>query len=150
MSHTSESLQAAFKYLFPNEVPALKELARSLPINPVVINIGAGAGTSGLAFLESRPDLYLITIDIRAADSPLGCLAAEERVLKDAGLWGDRNRQIWSSSINAGWTWQYTDDKVDMVFIDGEHSYEDCKGDIEAWLPNIKPGGIIAIHNYGS
>lgn len=35
-----------------------------------------------------------------------------------------------------------------MVFIDADHSYEACKGDIEAWLPNIKPGGIIALHDY--
>lgn len=162
MSHTSESLQAAFRYLFPAEVPALKELARSLPPNPVVVNLGAGSGTSGLAFMESRPDLFLYTIDIQKDNSPFGCLFAEEQVLKAAGLWDGRNSQLHGDSKKFGQVWRevrsiVSIDRMDMgpaypladlVFIDGDHSYEGCKGDIEAWLPNIKPGGLIAIHDY--
>jgi len=36
---------------------------------------------------------------------------------------------------------------VDMVFIDAGHDYEECKSDIEAWLPKCKR--IIAGHDYG-
>jgi predicted O-methyltransferase YrrM len=163
LAHDSISLQKAFKYLFPAEVPALKDLARSLPPNPVVINIGAGAGTSGLLFMESRPDLFLYTIDIQRDNSPFGCLFAEEQVLRAAGF-GDYPRrwmQFHGDSKEYGKGWQslclklfdnvrmgIATHKVDFVFIDGDHSYEGCKGDIEAWLPNIKPGGIIAIHDY--
>lgn len=158
MAYSSESLQAAFKYLFIAEVPALKELARSLPPNPIVVNIGAGSGTSGLAFMESRPDLFLYTIDIQKDNSPFGCLYAEEQVLKEAGLWDDsRNQQLWGDSQYVGRSWSehmgeidhgYSIESVDLVFIDGDHSYEGCAGDIEAWLPNIKSGGILAIHDY--
>ena len=35
-----------------------------------------------------------------------------------------------------------------MVFIDGDHSYAGCKADIKAWLPHIKPGGLLVIHDY--
>lgn len=34
------------------------------------------------------------------------------------------------------------------VLIDGDHRYEACKADIEAWLPKVKPGGWIAGHDY--
>lgn len=34
----------------------------------------------------------------------------------------------------------------DMVFIDAGHTYEDCKNDIEAWLPKAKK--LIAGHDY--
>lgn len=147
----AEGLRQAFHYLYQDELPALQELARLLPPNPVVVNIGAGAGTSGLALLESRPDLYLITIDIQKESSPFGCLAGEEEQLKLAGLWGERNRQIHGDSKDVGRRWfsiAYDGRQVDMVFIDGDHSYEGAKGDIEAWLPLIKPGGIMAVHDY--
>jgi hypothetical protein len=35
-----------------------------------------------------------------------------------------------------------------MVFIDGDHSYEGCKADIEMWTPHIRHEGIVAIHDY--
>ena len=160
MPHDSLSLQAAFKYLFIEEVHALKELAQSLSANPVVVNIGAGSGTSGLAFMESRK-LFLYTIDTQLEDSPLGCLQAEERVLWEAG------HLYKSFDLNSGYQQYHADskevakqwdlltthvpwhNKVDMVFIDGDHSYNGCKGDILAWLPNIKPGGIMAVHDFG-
>jgi predicted O-methyltransferase YrrM len=164
MSHTSETLQAAFRYVFPAEVPALKELAQSLPPNPVVVNLGAGAGTSGLIFMESRPDLFLYTIDIQREDSPFGCLYAEEQVIKEAGYtYNDlhqfpfnRGYQLHGESGLIGKDWQslqtsalyHNHRQVDMVFIDADHTYNGCKGDIEAWLPNIKPGGILTVHDY--
>jgi predicted O-methyltransferase YrrM len=44
---------------------------------------------------------------------------------------------------------QYTHDSLDFVFIDGDHRYECVLADIQAWLPKVKAGGIIAGHDYG-
>jgi predicted O-methyltransferase YrrM len=38
---------------------------------------------------------------------------------------------------------------VHMVFIDGDHRYEQVKRDIEVWLPKIRSGGVLAGHDYG-
>lgn len=148
--HTSYSVAAWTQYLFLDEVDALKMLALSLPTLPHVVNIGAGNGTSGLAFMEARDDLHLYTIDIQLESSPYGCLAGEEAVFRSAGFWGQpRHTQIHGDSKEVGKSWlkQYGI-QVDMVFVDGGHQYHEAKGDIETWLPLIKPGGIMAVHDY--
>lgn len=36
---------------------------------------------------------------------------------------------------------------LDFVYLDGDHSYEGVKTDLETWWEGIKPGGIIAGHD---
>lgn len=43
---------------------------------------------------------------------------------------------------------QFSDRSLDGVFIDGSHEYEDVKNDILAWAPKVRPGGILAGHDY--
>lgn len=40
------------------------------------------------------------------------------------------------------------DASLDFVFIDGDHSYEGVRQDIDLWLPKIRGGGIISGHDY--
>jgi predicted O-methyltransferase YrrM len=40
------------------------------------------------------------------------------------------------------------DGTQDFVFIDGDHSYEGAKRDIDAWRSKVRPGGILAGHDY--
>lgn len=40
-------------------------------------------------------------------------------------------------------------DQIDLLFIDGDHSYEGCRSDIESWLPHLKPGSLLIMHDYG-
>lgn len=145
---TARQLRDDFRYLFRDEVGALEQLAVSLPPNPVVVNIGAGAGTSGLLFLQSRPDLVLHTIDIENRDSPLGSLYSERAVMEQAGLAdqaGVRWHQWHANSQQLCYQWGI---ECHLLFIDGDHSYEGCKNDICGWGPLVKPDGIIAVHDY--
>ena len=38
---------------------------------------------------------------------------------------------------------------LDMLFIDGDHSYEGVKADWEAYKDFLKPGAIVVFHDYG-
>merc|ERR1711957_462179 len=39
-------------------------------------------------------------------------------------------------------------DQFDFVFIDGPHTYRNVRNDLEMWAPRIRPGGIIAGHDF--
>ena len=40
------------------------------------------------------------------------------------------------------------DNSIDVIYIDGDHSYEGCKSDLENALPKMRKGGIIMGHDY--
>jgi hypothetical protein len=42
----------------------------------------------------------------------------------------------------------FADSSLDFVFIDARHTYEAAREDIAAWWPKVKPGGLIAGHDY--
>lgn len=145
--HTPQSLNAAFGYLYPPEIDELTRLCRSLPSRPRVVNIGAGAGVSGAVIMASRPDLHMTTIDLVLESDPNGCLVGEQKALQDCGLldW-TRYAQVHGDSSSIGMNWDKA--KLDLVFIDAEHSYHGCKADIMAWTQHVLPGGLLSIHDY--
>lgn len=43
---------------------------------------------------------------------------------------------------------QVPDKSLDFVFVDANHYYPHVKLDIEAWLPKLKPSGLMCGHDY--
>lgn len=39
------------------------------------------------------------------------------------------------------------DGEVDLLFVDGDHSYEGAAADLERWSPLVRPGGHLVIHD---
>ncbi len=45
---------------------------------------------------------------------------------------------------------RFADDSFDVVFIDGDHRYEAVVRDLCIARRVVKPGGVIAVHDYGN
>jgi hypothetical protein len=42
---------------------------------------------------------------------------------------------------------RFDDESIDLLHIDGYHTYEAIKGDFESWYPKVRPGGVILLHD---
>lgn len=142
MLNQTEHVAVHYNYLTIMEVRALRSWALKLGADArLAINIGAGAGTSALALLEGNPKLRVISIDINPRQ-----LELEREALLDARIHEGRHTQILNDSAIEGRSWSNV---VDLVFVDGDHTYNQVKADIQAWLPHIRKGGILCGHDYG-
>lgn len=43
---------------------------------------------------------------------------------------------------------QFEDNSLDFVYIDAQHHYEAVIEDLTLWAPKVRPGGVIAGHDY--
>ena len=152
---SAKFLGKTFGYLYPKEIELLDRLVKMLPKDPLVVNIGAGVGTSGLAILEARKDSFLVTVDLHDRVRPEGALGNERAQMKRSKFL-QRRAEICSDSTIAGknW-WEHKEEpwwrrKVDMVFHDAVHDETTLTTEIEAWLPRVRAKGIIAVHDYES
>lgn len=54
-------------------------------------------------------------------------------------------RQGWSTEVAA----TVPDGSLDVVYIDGNHVLPHVIADLAAWAPKVRPGGLVAGHDYG-
>lgn len=54
-------------------------------------------------------------------------------------------RLIPSTTIEAAQCWR---EPIDYLYIDADHAYESVLADLEAWMPHVKPGGLIVGDDY--
>jgi predicted O-methyltransferase YrrM len=43
---------------------------------------------------------------------------------------------------------RYADRSLDFVFIDADHTTPKVTADVQAWLPKVKSGGVLAGHDW--
>ncbi len=99
----------------------------AIPENGVYLEIGVNRGKSlYIARKVSKPSVKVYGVDLRP----------DPKVKGTTFMQGD------SKILPKGW-----DTKIDVLFIDGDHTYEGCKADIEVWSPFVKDGGVILFHD---
>jgi predicted O-methyltransferase YrrM len=148
-------------YLAPQDVKFLFSIAVQAPVNAAILEVGSWMGGSSIAFangLMAKKNLGSVIYAIDTwGGSPehkeLDCIKDDtmyEMFLKNIhdNLADLFVRPIRSSSVGA--SSRFKDNSLDIVFIDGDHSYEACLEDLTVWYPKVKQGGLIIGHDYWS
>lgn len=134
----AENIAMEYGMMSPEEVRLLKRMVRELPINPIIVNIGAGFGTSAAAMLEERSDAFIFSVD--REEKPV-----ERTNLIKCGLDFTRCVRILGVSWDVG---KHFPIQIPALFVDGGHSHTAITKDIKAWFPKVQSGGLVFFHDY--
>jgi hypothetical protein len=104
-----------------------------------------GLETLKKKFAARHPDADLSRTSEIYQHLPSGHRATVTKVIDLSGL-GDAIHLIESSGQEQAK--KYEDESLDLVFVDAEHTYEDTRDLLVAYLPKMRPGGTLAGHDY--
>lgn len=117
-----------------------------------IIELGTFRGDSFCAFCQA----------VREAGLPTRCLAIDhwkgdehggwygEEVFEELSAYHDQRYGRFSRLVRAMFDEvlpTITDGSVDLLHIDGHHSYESVRHDFEAWLPKLGSRGVVLLHD---
>ncbi len=98
----------------------------------IVVEIGTHDGVSACAMKYAYPFVKLYTIDINP-DSGKVLYPTIIRIIGNSGAVADQ-----------------VPDEIDILYIDGDHSFKAAKRDFETYLPKMRKGGLILIDDVTS
>ena len=128
-------LPKEFIRLDPWEMEYLFVVARRA--RRAILEIGRLNGGSAFVMACAAPDVPIFSIDCAPQnDELLRSLFAQHRVGGNVHLIVGDSRTPHP---------QITD--IDMLFIDGDHSYQGCLGDIAAWYDRLAVNGHLLFHD---
>ena len=126
-----------FIRLDPNEMEYLFMVGKAAKRGIVEIGRLNGGSTLCLAFANTKTPIY--SIDINPRDDNF-----LTELFENLGV-GQNVNLITGSSHDTTIINSISD--VDMLFVDGDHSYEGCLNDLNLWWERLIPGGHIVCHD---
>lgn len=108
-----------------------------------IVEVGSYAGRSTLVLSLASPTSTVYAIDPFKKDLP----EDYRKVLKHfrQNIKGLNVVHFRKTSLSVALHW---DKPIDLIHIDGEHSYKSVKRDIKMWMPFVKKGGVMLFHDY--
>lgn len=125
------------------DIALIRELVRQIPTGQkprLVVDLGAGSGTSALAvFTAGRDDIRVVSVDVRreALDNTRANMEQYGFLTRWQGLQGRSDRIAWSG-----------DAMIDLLLCDSTHDYASQADELEKWLPYVWPKGLVWVHDY--
>jgi hypothetical protein len=118
----------------------------------LLVELGTHYGESYFGFCQSVAengiDCLCYAVDHWLGDAHAGFYG--EEVFEDVRQYNDTFYRNFSYLLRISFDeacLQFADESVDLLHINGMHTYDAGKHDFWTWLPKVKPGGIILLHD---
>lgn len=118
-----------------------------------IVELGTHRGTSFFSFCQAvkdaRYNANLCAVDTWRGDEHAGFY--DENVFKEVNeikekYYGSLKIKLLRKTFDEA-AREFENNSIDLLHIDGIHTYEAAKHDFETWLPKVKKEGIILLHD---
>ncbi len=127
-----------------SEILGLVEIVKHLKPSTICEIGAAGGGTTFLLAHAAPRDAVIVTVDLIFSERRKAALKkfaiGEQKIFC---LEKDSHRQETVTDVSNC----LPGGKLDVLYLDGDHSYEGVKADFDLFSPLVKPGGIIVFHD---
>jgi predicted O-methyltransferase YrrM len=121
-----------------SEAAHLFATVRRLEGTPRVVEIGRYRGGTAILLAAAGGDVLSVDINERLRESDESVRFALSRLGLDQKV-----EMVFADSstlpVEAG--------SVDLVFVDGDHSHEGVSRDVAHWVPALRQGGLLLLHD---
>lgn len=126
------------------EILRLTELVRELRPEAVCEIGAAGGGTAFLFAHAAADDATVVSVDLsfeRARRRAVGLFARKGQRL--VCVQGDSHEESTLASVRASLRGR----PLDLLYLDGDHSFEGVAADFKLYTPLVRPGGLVVLHD---
>jgi len=118
----------------------------------VFVELGTYLGESYFAFCQAIQEhgspCSAFAVDTWRGDQHTGDYS--EGVFADVERYNKSRYDAFSSLLRMPFdeaAHRFPDESIELLHIDGYHTYDVVRHDFETWLPKLKPGGIVVLHD---
>jgi len=119
----------------------------------IFVELGSHFGVSFFSFCEASekysPSSFLYAIDSWEGDPQAGIYG--NNVFEAVSQYHSEHHKHHSRLIRSSFTAaadHFSDASIDLLHIDGWHTYDAVSQDFQTWLPKMKHGGTILFHDW--
>lgn len=118
----------------------------------VLVELGTQGGMSYFTFCQAIREHAVparaYAVDTWAGDEHTG--AYTDDVFRKVSEYNDANYRDFSELLRMRFqeaVLRFEDDSIDLLHIDGFHTYDAVRNDFETWYPKVAPGGVVLFHD---